>query len=110
MTGVKEKDGIVSTENVVGISLLDVLISEKNKTMKELGKYMIELSVLERADPDLVVAEDVNARDKEGNPISATEVKASEMIQRYDGQVKGKRMRLERIDALIAEERKPKKK
>lgn len=106
MTGVKEKDGIVSTENVVGISLLDVLISEKNKTMKELGKYIIELKVLERADPDLVVAEDVKSTDSKGQPTAYTEVKASEMIERYDGQVKGKKMRLECVDILIAEARK----
>lgn len=67
---------------IIPLTREHVLISEKNAVVKSMTKVEIDISVLERVDPDLVVAQ------KRITPNSVKEITAKEMLedkrQEYD--------------------------
>lgn len=93
---------------ITALTREDVLNEERNKTLAGLIQTEIEATILEITDPNLVVAEEIISRDENGNPIAKRDVKASKMLEGTKNTLKGKELRLEAIDKLLAKEGKKK--
>lgn len=89
------------TERIQELTRNDVLLSEKNKCVKEITKYELDILVLERANPDAVIARQPLKKDVNGNAISWKDIKPIEMLEKYATEKEGMEVRLGAIETLM---------
>jgi hypothetical protein len=87
--------------NITELTRRDILISEQNAVLTKATKLDIDITVLERTDPELTVAREQMAQ--VGNTASFREVKAKEMLEKYRHDREGLQKRLDVITLLLKE-------
>ena len=92
-------------DNVIPYTPRDILISQRNDTLKKFVKMQVELKVLSRTDGDLVVLKEPATFADDGvTPLSYIELTAKQVTERYKVNISGYETRLSCIDMLIEEE------
>ena len=79
----------------------DILISEKNKTLTDMVKLDINIAVLERTDPDTVVAKKTTKTDEQGNVTAYSPITAKQMLESSRQDRAGKTIRINVIETLM---------
>ena len=79
----------------------NVYLPTREKTLKEIGTRNIDIKVLQRTNPNLVVAQRTLSTDSQGKPKSTQEITAGEHLKTLEEQREGLKMRLMSIDLLI---------
>jgi len=97
------------SEIIKEITPRDVLISEKNKTIKKLTCAQLDIRVMERSDPNLVVGNRATSKDQYGNILATAPVTAKEMLEQKREEVEDYEARLFAINGMLKGLDKPKK-
>ena len=85
----------MAVKNVLEYTREDYLIDEKNKILQSMTRMDIDIKVLERTEPEVVVGK------KRLTEKSFQEIKSKDMIKSYKEQREGYQKRLDVIDLLL---------
>lgn len=78
----------------------EVYIAERNNCIEKIACLEINILVLKRTDPDMVIGTKPAVEDR-GKVIATTEVPAKDMLVEYNKQKEGLEIRLSAIESLI---------
>ena len=85
----------MAVKNVLEYTREDYLIDEKNKILQSMTRMDIDIKVLERTEPEVVVGK------KRLTEKSFKEIKSKDMLKSYKEQREGYQKRLDVIDLLL---------
>jgi len=85
----------MAVKNVLEYTREDYLIDEKNKILQSMTRMDIDIKVLERTEPEVVVGK------KRLTEKSFREIKSKDMLKSYKEQREGYQKRLDVIDLLL---------
>ena len=79
----------------------DVLLSEKNKAIKDITITEINIAILERTDPNTVMAKKPTQKDAQGNVTAYSPVTAKQMLANSREDLESQKLRLNVIETLM---------
>lgn len=100
---------MATKNNVVEITRMDVLITEKNKALKQLTEFEIDIKICDRSDAKSIVAREPLKMEGE-QVLSWKEITAQEYASQLRQKAALTRQKLEAIGILMKEEKEASKK